>query len=619
MRALAVISVIAFHWGVPGFTGGYVGVDVFFVISGYLITQMLMQAPPGTPFELLSSFYARRARRILPALLVMCAITAVIGAWLLLPYDLMYLGKYLTTTPVFLSNVAARTMGGYFGWARSQPLQHLWSIAVEEQYYLVYPLVLFGLGWFAPRFRLATLAAGAALSFALCVWASDHRPDANYYYASSRAWELLLGALLALAPLPALRSRAMNEVLAAASLLLIAGVVCLYDSSTPFPGTYALVPCLATAGLIATGRGTGVTTHKLLALRPLVFIGLISYSLYLWHRPLQLLAAYYHIVPLSAIVRTGMLAATLLCATISWGLIEVPVRRRLILQSNRSLAAAAVAASAVVLITGAVFWYTSGLPQRFTPAVRAQLSEYDENSPIVIHCVDQPPAALLSGGVCEFGQVQESPARKILLWGDSHALMLVPAFESLSNEHGARLYFVARSSCPPLLGVADQRCTDFNAAVMSAIARIDPDTIILAGHWSGSPAMPESLVISSLRRTLAASIADGRRRVCLVLDVPLQKPINDAVVRAQLRGIDDGFLAISREEALAPLRSFEQDVRALPHEENLTVVDPKDVLCAGASCLYKAQGAGLYYDGNHLSRAGAIFVAPVLERCLAAG
>ena len=320
LRALAVIAVVLFHDGVPGLDGGYVGVDVFFVISGYLITQLLEVARGESVRHTLVPFYLRRIRRILPALFATCLATAIAGAVLYVPDALVNLGKYLAAMPVLLSNVAAWTEGGgYFDPpTRQLALSHLWSIAVEEQFYLVYPLLLLTITRYLPAYRRATLIVLSAFSLALCIWASHYKPAANYYAAPTRAWELLLGAALALSGTPRIGHRIANECLALASLVGLVLVVHLYKQWTLYPGTAAILPCMATAVLITTGASLRpALINRVLSWQPLVFVGLISYSLYLWHQPLLVLVSYYHIEPYYEVERLGAAAMALELAALT--------------------------------------------------------------------------------------------------------------------------------------------------------------------------------------------------------------------------------------------------------------------------------------------------------------
>lgn len=639
LRALAVIAVLLFHAEIPGFKGGYVGVDVFFVISGYLITQLLISSPARSGGEMLGTFYVRRARRILPALLLTCALTACAAFVLLVPAELVFLGKQLAAAPMFLSNLAVWSDHvGYFDQGTAYPgeLRHLWSVAVEEQFYLLYPLLLLIITHYLPRRGAVTLALLAVLSLLMCVWASYYHASANYFALPTRAWELLMGAVLALTAAVRFRARLANELLAAVSLLLLILTIYAYDPDRiSYPGTYTLLPCLATAALISTGRREGTFVNRLLAWRPLVFVGLISYSLYLLHRPLLAFVSYYSIRPLAAPVRLCVLLATVVLALLSWRFIEQPVRTRKLLKSTRSLVIAATTASALVLAAGLLLWRSSGFPGRFTPSERNLIALAPNEGPIK-PCLSPTPEQVRTASVCEFGDRGGSGGRA-LLWGDSHALALLPAYDEIAAARHIQLYFVMQPGCWPLLGTVNSaredpqeraECAAFNSNVVQGISRLDPATIILAGRWNDAQFMPAagprspaniSAFSSGMQQTLAAIGAGSRRTVCLLLDVPsLKYPGSHTLLMAQRRNLSDELLRLTRAQAIAPVRNMEQNARALAQAGELRVVDPKDLLCPGEECLYKDQGHSLYFDDDHLSSYGARYVASALSSCFGA-
>jgi peptidoglycan/LPS O-acetylase OafA/YrhL len=627
-RALAVIAVVLFHHEVPGFGGGYVGVDVFFVISGYLITQLLQVAREESARHSLVAFYLRRIRRILPALFATCLVTAAAGVVLFAPDELVNLGKFLAATPLLLSNVAAWIEGGgYFAPpSRELPLGHLWSIAVEEQFYLLYPLLLLTITRYLLPYRRATLIVLGGFSLALCIWASHYKPAANFYAAPTRAWELLLGATLALGGPPRIAHRIVNECLALASLMSVALVVHLYTTATLYPGTAAILPCMATAALITTGLSPRpALANRVLSWRPLVFVGLISYSLYLWHQPLRVFVSYYRVTPLTPVGTAVLLAATMLVAIASWRFIERPVRARVLLKTPRALLLAAGVSSAGIMVAGLALWNSDGFPQRFSPEAQALIA------PMVgtldpIGCMEVPLAAVKAGNMCHEGTADSSTPR-VLVWGDSHALALMPAFNELARAHHMHAYFVGKYDCPPLLAPPettsgpDTGCTTFNAAVIEAVTRLDPRLIILDAAWANAAGVLPGVrdIASGIRQTLGR-VGNRTHSVCVVFGVPVLKyPVSHALLMAHRRNIPDDFLRLSRADALAQYRDMESNVRALAGHSTLRLADPKDALCPGDSCLYKVNGRALYLDESHLSPYGARYVAHTLEPCFALG
>ena len=559
LRAIAVVAVILFHAEIPGFSGGYVGVDVFYVISGYLITQLLVGSTEGRPRVRLADFYMRRARRILPALFAMILIVVPAAAAILLPWDLARFGDYVAATSVLGINIAAWLEGvSYFQRVASVPITHLWSIAIEEQFYLTYPLALFLVHRFAPRHRTITLGAFAAASFAACVWGSYHAPAANYFLAPSRGWELLLGGILATTRRQ-MRSRSANELLAVCGLFILAFAVYQYQSTTPYPGLYALAPCAASAMIIVSGRQRSTLAGRLLSQRPLVFTGLISYSLYLWHYPVLVLLGYYNIVPIGALRLSLSLVAIYLMAALSWKFIETPIRTRMVLKSNRSFLLSALIVNAVILAAGVVLSKSEGLPRRFPPEIRARGGDSPFDSDYLTACSNLPLERIASGELCSVGP-EDPDARRGVLWGDSHAMALLPVFQNLASSHHLRLYFAIRSACQPLVGFTNTsliqssrlHCRQFNDAVAQAVRRLDPSLLILNANWNDdSEAMPgESNFSRGLRRTLQET-ASNKRAVCAVLDVPtLKYSLPYALGLARKRGIAEDFLHLSRVEAL---------------------------------------------------------------------
>lgn len=634
LRALAVLAVILFHAGIPGVNGGYAGVDVFFVISGYLITQLLEQSRGRPLRRALGDFYLRRVRRILPALLVTCAVTAVAAVVLFIPEQLVRVGKYLAATPLFMSNLASWSDGGYFVERSGLPLNHLWSVAVEEQFYLLYPLVLLLITRYLPYRRRAAVVALAIASLALCVWASYAHPTANYLIAPTRAWELLLGAALALGAgslaggLDFAGGGITRELLAAAAVLCIAIAVHVFGAGTPYPGIAAILPCAATAVLIATGtRGQPTFVNRALSWRPLVFLGLISYSLYLWHQPLLVFVRYYRIEPLSPLATVLVLAATGLLAAGSWRFIEQPVRTRRLLRAPTALVSAAVLASVAVFVAGVILWRSNGFPQRFPPASRLLFTD-KLGGAAWRPCTHETPEGVSAGRLCSGGS--QNAHSSVLVWGDSHALSAMPAYAVLAHAHAARLYLAFKAFCPPLLGPSAPRyqpltgrgtqalwCANFNSAVLQAIERLDPQIVILDARWIDAE-LPAGVtdIASGIVATMQHVAAAGRS-VCVVLGVPAfaySPPY--ALTMARLRNIDEGFLRLSRAAALAQFHNMEPTVRAFARAHaSVAVADPKDALCPKDNCLYAVDGRSLYYDSNHLSPYGARYVAGALESC----
>ena len=634
LRALSVIAVILYHAGVPGFRGGYIGVDVFFVISGYLITQQLIRPAPGGVRERLATFYLRRARRILPALFAMLA-TVTAAAWLwLLPPDLVLQGKYVTLNALMLGNLAAYTDFGYFvAGASLRPLLHLWSIAVEEQFYLLYPLfTLFVLHKWPSHLR-SILSLLAAASLALCLYASYRMPLANFYLMPTRGWELGAGALLALGFWRAPRSQIANEW--AAVLALGALVVCitLYGPGMRYPGLFTLPVCVATLLLIASGAHRPGRVSRLLAVGPLVWVGLASYSLYLWHAPVLMFFRYYLLrdLRLGELALAGALIAFL--ATASWALIERPVRTRQVLRSNRSFVHAVWVFAALLLGAGIVLWRSEGFEGRVSPEIARYTREENGFAPQALRCLTGADASIRTGDLCRFG-TDDATRPKVLVWGDSHALALFRAYEEYATRQDFALYLAVHSACQPLLAAtgdskplnASEACASFNVSIAHAIDRIDPDIVVLNSFWmyAGSRAVLASDPAAHARREAFETALErtvqhiGRpgRRVCVLHDNPLfDGSVPHELAIARIRGIDRDSLRLPRSVADAQQSDIDAIIDHLAERGRITAVDLRAELCDAQFCALEHDGWPLYFDDHHLTREGSRVASPALARC----
>ena len=628
LRAISVLSVILFHAAVPGFAGGYVGVDVFFVISGYLITQVLMASPERGLGERLREFYVRRCRRILPALLAMLLVTVPVAWWLFLPGDLARFGTLLGATSVFAGNFVAWRTGGYFELQNPfNPLAHLWSLAVEEQFYIVFPLVLFASGQARSGRRLTLIAGCALASFALCVWASYTHPDASFFLAPTRAWELLLGSLVALGVGRSLSTHPLRDAVAGAALLALLACVIGYNGHLPYPGLYALVPCASAALLIAAGAGGGSCVGRWLSTPALVFVGVISYSLYLWHLPILAFAEYYNISPLEPRHVGALLASIFVLAAATWRYLEAPIRGRNMLASDARFLASASAATLAVASMGVLFWQTGGLPAGLDVADAKLLgAQNDRLRADAVACSRRTLRDVARGSLCTFGP--SGATADVLVWGDSHAIALLPAYERIAAARNVRVHAAVLSACRPLLGndkLEREICNGYNEAVVDAIAKIDPALVILNAYWAYSGAQLTALREGSAAFDIQAFEAaldetlktiGTRRKICVIGDVPtLKYRMPSAYVMARKRGIDPNSIAVSSTEAQRQLGAVDAYFEQLGRRQ-LAFVDLKAPLCEGSTCaLVDADGQSLYRDDNHLSVAGAEFVRSSLESC----
>ena len=479
LRSLAVLPVILFHAGVPGFAGGFIGVDVFFVISGYLIGRILIEESAGGALSL-GRFYERRARRILPALLAMLLATAPVSFALMHPDQFrLYLGSALATLGFGSNLFFWRTIDYWTADADQQPLLHTWSLAVEEQYYLLFPLAIWALAGRRPGWILPGMAAAALLSLGLAEWASRHAPSANFHLPVTRVWELLFGAVAAGLDLrrgaegPARRG---DGPLAALGLAAVVGSLVLIDERTPVPSLLA-VPCVLGTALVLRHGRAGTLTARLLSLPPLVWVGLISYSAYLWHQPIL---AFARLIeggepPLSVMLALSVLSLGVAWA--SWRLVEQPFRRPGP-RASRGWRAAGRAAAALALCA-AVFGgvWASGAQERW------RMASLDADQRQVLAMLEEirrtPDRERTEDGPCRF-RAQRLDAG------------LEARFDACARRHG-----------PALLVLGDSHGIDFYEAVIDTLQRPFVVGLVQGGCRPGPAAAGPGCEPERLRRFVA--------------------------------------------------------------------------------------------------------------------
>lgn len=444
LRTLAVVPVILFHVGFDVFGGGFVGVDIFFVISGYLITSIIYREVEEQRFSIVQ-FYERRIRRIFPALFTVFLVSLIIGWFMLLPSSYEGLGASTFWATLLLSNVLFWSESGYFDAdAESKPLLHTWSLSVEEQFYVVFPFALMlmyrvagrkGVAWF--------VAVSICASFCWAVLSVKNSPNAAFFLDPSRAWELGVGSLLALGVLPEIKVRRVAESAAVFGLLLIAASIFLYDGATPFPGLAALLPCMGVALVIHATSHCRTQTAKILAHRALVFVGLVSYSLYLWHWPvIVFFRSYFQTAP-NLLEKSLLVGASVCLAMVSWKYIERPFRQRAAVFGRTGLFAAAVVSMSVFAGAGVAIGLTDGAPHRL-PADVLLLGAGANNGTQRQECYGIGPDTVANGGLCRVAD--ETAAVTFIVWGDSHAYALMPGIEAFAAKYGYAGHYAPKGS-----------------------------------------------------------------------------------------------------------------------------------------------------------------------------
>jgi peptidoglycan/LPS O-acetylase OafA/YrhL len=612
LRAVAVLPVVLYHAGVSWLGGGYTGVDVFFVISGFLITGILARdiAKAQSAWEVLVAFYDRRIRRIFPALFAMLAVLFAVGLAFFLPQDLVGLARSHLATLISGSNVLFFRESGYFDLpSESKPLLHTWSLAVEEQFYLGFPVLLILIARYSPRLRSPAIWLMFAASLALAAVGAFRAPSFTFYLPATRMWELLAGSIVALAMVPPIRGQAAREAAAGLGVAAVLAPMFVLTSKTPFPGLAALPTVLGTALLLHSGEGTVV--GRALSARVPVAIGLISYSLYLWHWPIIVAGKYLLVeAPEGLWWLAFVLAASIAAAWLSWRFVERPFRRpgwRL-----RTTYALAAVGMVVMAVPAVVVIATDGLPQRMTPAVLARVAAARDFSPMRRQCHFEEGSAKPIAASCVFG-APVPPAMAI--WGDSHAVELSYAMGEVAKAEGRAVREISYSACPPVTGTAlfTRACRAHNQAVLDyLVADRTTRTVVLIAFYGSEFITDRADFAASLRRSVERLRAAGKT-VVLVDPMPLPRMnVPSGLARYAARGVEDERLNIT----WASYRRTYGWVFAMLDGlagPGVVRVHPAERLCRGDRCFVEGPEGVYYFDGHHLSMTGARRVAPLFR------
>ena len=637
LRAVSVMAVLIFHLGARWLPGGFVGVDVFFVISGFLITGIIARETDEGRFSFLE-FYHRRIRRLYPALTTVLAVTTAVGWLLMMPREFRDYGRTLAWTPLFASNFVFLDDAGYFGSAAStRPLLHTWSLGVEEQFYIVFPWVLLAARRF--RFSRPALVAGLTiLSLAASIVAGFRDDGSAYYLLPMRFWELGFGALLALRPV-SLGTGRLRDGLGVAALAVIVASTVMIDENLPFPGWVALFPVGAAAVLIACDGGPA---SRLLSTRPFVFLGRISYPLYMWHWPLIVLAHFWFGRALDGVAATGVGVLSIVLAQVTFAAIETPIRKRRFLGSRAGLFAVAGVLTVVFVALGMTIFSGRGLLSRFAPADRAVLEEAAKEATIVTACPWTDGNAIAGEQpLCRIGRADVEP--DFVVFGDSHLRSLGGELSAAADAAGrAGLYF-GRRGCTPLLGLgsidARYRCSSHLEAAIAETKRRNIHDVILVGRWGiwmgdkspvpetfgqaavffadGAPVPPERRLArfeQAFGETLAA--LDGRR-IALLMSIPEAGfDVPAALVAAHRIGFRAAPTGRTRAEHDFRNSVVRRSIETMVAGRDVHLLDPADALCAGGTCAVARDGLPVYFDANHLTAIGAAMMRPLFDAAL---
>lgn len=642
LRAWAVAAVVLFHFRVPGFDGGFIGVDVFFVISGFLMTGIILEklSAPGPfaardakPFSLIG-FYLARARRILPALIALCAVLLVFG-WFFLPNpDYRMLATHVVTALIFISNIKFLGEAGYFDAASHEKLLlHTWSVSVEWQFYLLFPVVLLLLWKLRPsrHFMGTILLAGFCLSLGKSIAITGSSPDAAFYSLTTRIWEMLAGSLVYLYGRQLRPSGILSRGMEALGFGLIIVSIVFFDGSTPWPGWQALVPVAGTVLVILAGRSDSWLSGTALS----QWLGKTSYSIYLWHWPLSVVLFYFDMHRYWPAILAALLL-TLLLSWISWAYIEQPARSHL---AKFEKARQTFFVGAIVLLVGAPAYATraqDGISGRLKPEVEAIFAQAEKGNPDRAQCFGDSER-------CAYGGDELA----IIVIGDSQGEAIIGSVQEALSDDQQHVLDWTMNGCQTVRGlkrtdIPDWGCDDFLEESLDLSAELDPDVPLLivnrismllegpneAGreheariprryistpHPSRSAAFHQE-AIQGIYET-ACAFAEHRPVYILRPTPEFKRDVPRVMGRAAMLGTE-ARVSISMEEYNERHRlAWEAHERAAK-KCGATLLDPRPYLCSDDRCWGDIDGLPIYYDDNHLNARGGRLLIPLFRQML---
>lgn len=633
LRAIAVVAVLLYHTGL-GVTGGYVGVDVFFVISGYLITKLLLKDIEQNKFSVLD-FWERRIRRIFPALYVMVIVTLILGYFLFLPWDYEKLGRSAMMQSIFASNFYFWSDSGYFaGASELKPLLHTWSLAVEEQFYFIFPTLLFFLMKKSAAITNRVVSLICVVSFIVSIFGVYYFASATFYLLPMRAWELLLGSLLALGVMGSAKlSNWLNESVSVAGMLMIFWSIFFFTESTRFPGASALVPCLGALLFIYTNEKGLTYAGKIMSLKPIVFVGLISYSLYLWHWPLIAFYNRIFVQPLDAYTGSLICVLSFICAILSWYFVERPFRKGGLLKTRLSVYKVGGTVALIAALLGLALDGLDGIPSRVPSAVM-EIGIQERNPDYQIKTT---MSMLEEQELISFGpEVERASDASFLLWGDSHAIAVAPVLEELSQAYDISGVASLRSATPPMLDVwmsgsgKGKSIIPYNHAVVDYVSANQIEYVFIAARWSNYYHREDGVLVDiangkvdrayeveafkmGLQRAIDALNSAGAKVFLLaqvpdqLVDIPLE------IAECIWRGRQPVGIGITLQDHLN-LQEGNRKILDSFISSGFVVLDPSSLFfdAEGESILLH-EGKSIYRDNDHVSDAGASYMKPVFQ------
>lgn len=639
LRALAVFAVVCYH-AFPGWVhGGFIGVDIFFVISGYLITTLILYRSEYNTFSILD-FYRRRIRRIFPALLIVISTLLIVGWYLLLPDEYDQVGKHTIAGTAFVSNFFFYAESGYFDNAvEAKPLLHLWSLAVEEQFYILWPLLIALTIKCKRNILILVFTCIFFLSFFSNIFLVSRDPSASFFWPITRFWELVAGSSLALAGLNNFKVGSLQKYSNSKALVgliaLIMGFALINDERA-FPGWWALLPVIGSCLLISAGKEAWINKY-LLSNSVIVWFGLISYPLYLWHWPILSMAFILEGGPPSRDIRIVLVGLSIFLAYITYKFLEKPIREKGLITTKFLLLA-----MCLLLVSGFLISNWNGFPKREVLGVkRAKPENYKiterHDSKIENSSCNKIKLGPTLSSICVASKNHNSPIQ-VIVWGDSHAAGIVPAVLRAATEDNYGITVLSNAGCPPIVGVRQSpgatnksSCEKINQNnnIFEEIMRTKPDILVLAARWDlyfhgftrngkiektnhflTTDQYSQATKVSTfeaLNKQLPVTIAEIDKRGVVPL-LFLNPPV--------LGGHINNF-RMPVEVSLKHHIFYQDFIRKVIHKNSINYFDPASKMCASELCeIYDSHGQALYTDDNHLSIEGAEYLYPEIRSFL---
>ncbi len=605
LRGLSVISVILFHAGCKIFSGGFVGVDIFFVISGYLITTLIIEEIEKGSFSLIN-FYERRALRILPPLFFVVLCTLPFAYLWMLPKDLKSFSQSLVAVPLFISNIHFYFTNGYFDTASEfKPLLHTWSIAVEEQYYTLFPIFLLLSLRLGRKWVVWLMIFIATVSLITAQIVSKNNPSFTYYFLPTRGFEILIGALTSLYLNHKKRIDSVNQSLSLAGLLLITYAIFTFDNKTPNPSVYTLIPTFGTSLIIIFANSKNLV-GRILSNKILAGIGIISYGSYLWHQPLFVFARLSRIEEPSFLLLIILTISSILLGFLSWKYIETPFRSRKLISRNNIFPLSAIV-SALLISVGLIGYTKDGFDKRFKEKYKTILEweKYDYKYSLRSHlCFLE-----IEDNDIEFKDecFGKHTSESYLIWGDSYA---AASYKGLIEFYKDVIQLTA-SSCPPLIDTNFARrsnCLKINEFIKEKVKQLKPKYIFLQSNWDN---YTEENVLGNLYKTIdfIKSVSPSTKIVILGSAPRWYPSLTTAIIISKHKVNKASYVHMPYYEELVKV---DAELIKLSNKEKVTFISLLDNLCIKNKCLaitqYNSDFWLTSWDNGHLTEAGSIYL-----------